>query len=110
MGGNTEEDIAHGIKEILTELRAKMPNAKIILLGILPRTPANLDTKVHKTNSIIAKDADDTTIFYLDMANHFEDSNNVEVLGLYVEGLHLTAKGYEVWYETMEPLFKKLIE
>ena len=109
MGGNTEEDIAHGIKEILTELKAKMPNAKILLLGILPRTPANLDTKVHKTNSIIAKDADDTTIFYLDMASHFEDANNVEVPGLYVEGLHLTAKGYQVWYETMEPLFSKLI-
>jgi lysophospholipase L1-like esterase len=32
----------------------------------------------------------------------------MEKPGLYVEGLHLTTKGYEVWAEAMDPLFKKL--
>jgi len=109
--GNTEEDVAHGVKEIVTELRAKLPNAKILLLAILPRVPADLDTKVHRCNEIIAKNADDMHVFYLDMAPHFETSANVLITGLYIQdGLHLAAKGYEVWYETMEPLFKKLYE
>jgi lysophospholipase L1-like esterase len=44
------------------------------------------------------------------MHKSFEDSPGVEKSGLFVDGAHLTAEGYKVWYETMEPLFKKLYE
>jgi N-acetylglucosamine-6-sulfatase len=91
-------------------LRAKLPETKILLLAMLPRTPLELDNKVHRSNAIIAKNGDDQHVFYLDMRSSFETAPGVEKPGLYVEGLHLTAKGYEVWYEAMEPLFKKLYE
>jgi len=107
LGSNTEEDIAHGIKEIITQLEAKMPTAKILLLGIIPRA-GTLETKVQAINTLISKYADDKKVFYLDMSPQFQDSPGKEKEGLYTDTVHLTAKGYEVWYETMEPLLKKL--
>ncbi|CAG2181649.1 unnamed protein product, partial [Oppiella nova] len=106
---NTEEDIAHGVREVLYQLLCRQPNAKIILLGIIPRD-GKLDEKVHTINAIIGDYKDDKTIFYLDMNSHFETASGVEIPDLYLEDkVHLTLKGYQVWHDVMEPLFSKLL-
>jgi lysophospholipase L1-like esterase len=107
MHPNTPEDIAHGIKEIINQLLVKMPSTKILLLGIIPRV-GNAETKLKAVNNIISKYNDDKQVFYLDMTDKFEDSPGNEKAGLYVDTVHLTKEGYQVWYETMEPIFKKL--
>jgi lysophospholipase L1-like esterase len=107
MGSNTAEDIAHGIKEVIHQLLVKMPSTKILLLGILPRA-GGTETKVQAVNTIISKYNDDKQVFYLDMSDKFQDSPGNEKAGLYLDKVHLTPEGYQVWYETMEPLFKKL--
>ena len=44
------------------------------------------------------------------MTNKFQTPTGVEVKELYEKDkCHLNHKGYEVWYETMEPLFVKLL-
>ncbi len=107
MDANTAEDIAHGIKEIIRQLLVKVPSTKILLLGILPRA-GNLETKVQTINTLISKYDDNKHVFYLDMSNKFQDSPGKEKAGLYLDTVHLTKEGYQVWYETMEPLFNKL--
>jgi lysophospholipase L1-like esterase len=107
MGVNTAEDIAHGIKEVIHQLLVVMPSTKILLLGILPRA-GGTETKVQAVNTIISKYNDDKQVFYLDMSDKFQDSPGNEKAGLYLDKVHLTPEGYQVWYETMEPLFKKL--
>jgi lysophospholipase L1-like esterase len=104
---NTEEDIAHGIKEIIRQLLVKMPSTKILLLGILPRI-GTLETRVQTINILISKYDDNKQVFYLDMSDKFQDSPGKEKAGLFTDTVHLTKEGYQVWYETMEPLFKKL--
>jgi lysophospholipase L1-like esterase len=104
---DTAEDIAHGIKEIIHQLLVKMPSTKILLLGILPRA-GGTETKVQAINTLISKYDDNKHVFYLDMSNKFQDSPGKEKAGLYTDTVHLTTEGYQVWYETMEPLFKKL--
>jgi lysophospholipase L1-like esterase len=107
LGANTVEDIAHGIEEIINQLLVKMPSTKILLLGILPRA-GGTETKVQAINTLISKYNDDKHVFYLDMSDKFQDSPGKEKVGLYVDTVHLTKEGYQVWYDTMEPLFKKL--
>ena len=110
-GHNSAVDIAKGIHAILDALHAKMPEAKVLLLSVLPRQPANTDKIVHDLNSIISRFADHTRLHYLDLAVHFELSLGHEKAELFVpDHLHLSAKGYEMWYKVMEPTFKKLIE
>jgi lysophospholipase L1-like esterase len=43
------------------------------------------------------------------MDAHFVDAAGHEKAGVFVDGVHLTKAGYEIWYETMEPLFAKLL-
>jgi lysophospholipase L1-like esterase len=43
------------------------------------------------------------------MSDKFQDSPGKEKAGLYTDTIHLTKEGYQVWYETMEPLLKKLL-
>ncbi len=107
MGSSTAEDIAHGIKEIIRQLLVKMPSTKILLLGVLPRA-GTLEAKVEPINTLISKFDDKKQVFYLDMSDKFQDSPGKEKAGLYTDTVHLTKEGYQVWYETMEPLFKKL--
>jgi lysophospholipase L1-like esterase len=85
-----------------------MPSTKILLLGLLPRV-IYFEPKVQEINTIISKYNDDKHVFYLDMSDKFQDSPGKEKAGLYTDAIHLTKEGYQVWYETMEPLLKKLL-
>src|SRR5690606_3470407 len=44
---NTTEEIVYGIKELVEIIQKKLPNTKLLLLGILPRNP---DGKGHEYN------------------------------------------------------------
>jgi lysophospholipase L1-like esterase len=85
-----------------------MPSTKILLLGLLPRV-IYFEPKVQEINTMISKYNDDKHVFYLDMSDKFQDSPGKEKAGLYTDTIHLTKEGYQVWYETMEPLLKKLL-
>lgn len=108
-GADTPADTAKGVHAILDSLHKKFPTAKVLLISILPRAGEKLDTKVHDTNALIARFADNIRVHYLDLAVHFEISLGVEVVELFVaDHVHLTAKGYELWYKTMEASFVQL--
>jgi beta-glucosidase len=107
-GSNTDEDIANGIKKVIAVTLGKMPSTKILLLGILPLA-SDLEKKVQAINTLISKYNDDKHVFYLDMSEIFQDSPGKEKADLFTETVHLTKEGYQVWYETMEPLLKKLL-
>ncbi len=101
-----EVDTARGVKAVIDHILVKMPNTKILLLGILPRAGV-FEMKVKATNAIISKYNDDKHVFYLDVSNAFQDSPGNEKAGLFVDP---SALGYQVWYQTMEPLLQKLLK
>ncbi|CAG2111127.1 unnamed protein product [Medioppia subpectinata] len=106
---NTVEDIAHGVEETVKELLVKMPETKLILLGVFPRAEP-LGAKVKQVNTIIKKLNNDKNVFWLDMWSAYESADGHQKTELYVsDKLHLNEKGYEVWQQTMEPLLKKLL-
>ena len=56
-GGNTPEQIAEGIKVIVERLRKKLPEMKVLALGIFPRGTDDTDKRRQvnmKTNKIVA--------------------------------------------------------
>ena len=87
---------------------AKMPETKLILLGVLPRAEP-LGAKCKQLNTLIKKLDNQKSVYFLDMWLAFEDESGKQKTDLYVgDKLHLNDKGYEVWQQTMEPLLKKL--
>ena len=74
-GSDKPEEIAAGVKAIVEKLRTKLPQTKVLVLAIFPRGADTNDDRCGKSNAkanaIIAKLADDKTVFYLDIGPKF---------------------------------------
>lgn len=106
----SDEDIAKGIGTVVALLRDKLPTAKVLLLGLLPRQNEWFSGRVTKINAIIAKLDDGKTVRYLDLGAKFASAPGKVVAELYNQDqLHLAPKGYEMWADTMQPLFDELM-
>ena len=102
------EDVAKGIHEIIKAIKSKIAHVKVLLANILPSGHHN--SAIHATNKLLPKEADNKTVFHLDMTKHYESSPGHINTTLFIEDkLHMTEAGYKVWYKAMEPLFAKLI-
>lgn len=111
-GSNTSEDIANGIKAIVTSLRTKLPNTKIVVLAVFPRgaDPTDARRKVNEgTNAIISKLDDGKHVFYLDIGPKFLGEGGTLSKEIMPDLLHLSPKGYQIWAEAVEPVVKKLL-
>lgn len=111
-GDNTPEEIADGITAIVQKLRQKLPNTKVLLLGIFPRgaDPSDARRKVNeKTNEIVKKLADNKTVFYQDLSEAFLEDDGTLSRMIMPDLLHLSKQGYTIWAESIEPNVKKLM-
>ena len=97
------EDIAAGIEAICGKLKVKVPQAKILLMGLFPPRPDG--DKHDDVNNIIAKLADGKQVFYLNINDALRKTP--DALGK--DGKALTEKGYKVWAEQMRPIIKKVM-
>ena len=111
-GNNSPEEIADGLAAITKQLRAKLPETKVLLLGIFPRG-ANKDDgrrKVNeKANAIFKKLADGKDVHYLDIGEKFLESDGTLSRKIMPDLLHLSVEGYTIWAESIEPTLKKLM-
>ncbi|MCE9527180.1 MAG: GDSL family lipase [Planctomycetales bacterium] len=104
--------IADGVKAIVEKLRTKLPETKVLVLGIFPRGENN-DNKNRKVNAganeIISKLADDKSVFYLDIGPKFLDASGNLSKEVMPDLLHLNEKSYRTWAESTEEMVKKLM-
>ena len=106
----SDEEVAEGIKACVTAIRAKLPDAKVLLLGILPRQNEYFSSRVRNINAITAKLDDGTTVRYLDMGPQFAESLGKVRPELYnADQLHLVEAGYAMWAQTMRPLLDEMM-
>ena len=117
MGGHSAEQIAGGVKAIVTELQKQKPDMKILLLGIFPRSAKADDTirkKVAETNKIVAtfvtKYADDKKVFYKDIGEKFLDKDGTLDKSIMPDLLHLSAEGYQIWADAIKDDIAKLVK
>ncbi len=111
-GSASPEDIAAGVKKIIETVVAKSPSTKILLLAIFPRGVDDSDRlrKVNmKANEIIAKLADDKSVYYLDIGPKFLDADHKLSKDIMPDHLHPNTKGYTIWAEAIEPTVAKLL-
>ena len=104
-GSNTSEQIADGITAIVKKLRDKLPETKILLLGIFPRgaDDENKNRQVNmKANEIAAKLADGKMVEYLDISSKFLDDKRVLSKEVMPDLLHLTPAAYQTWADAIE--------
>ncbi|HEY3241736.1 MAG TPA: platelet-activating factor acetylhydrolase IB subunit [Phycisphaerae bacterium] len=102
---NTSDEITAGIGAIVTSLRTKLPQTKILLLGIFPRG----EKPDHSARSVIAtvnrsinKLADDRSVYYLDIGQRFLADDGSISKDIMPDFLHLSPRGYEIWAAAIE--------
>lgn len=111
VGGSSADEIASGVKAIVAELRKRLPETKILLLGVFPRSekPDEARAKLKKVNEQISKLDDGEKVHYLDIGSSFLEKDDTISKEIMPDYLHLSPEGYERWAAAIEPSLKKLL-
>jgi N-acetylglucosamine-6-sulfatase len=111
--GHSKQDpteVRDGFERIVSTLRARCPQAKILLLGVFPRG-AKPDDPLRKNNekinSLISTMHNGERIHYLDLSDKFLTPDGVLTKEIMPDALHPKAKGYRIWAEAIEPKLKE---
>ncbi|MCX6852754.1 MAG: GDSL-type esterase/lipase family protein [Verrucomicrobia bacterium] len=104
-------DIAIGIESIVLELNQRLPQSKILLLGIFPRgeKPNPQREKIAEINGIIAKLNGTHNVTFLDIGPKFLTPEGLITKDIMPDFLHPNEKGYRIWAEAIEPTVKQLM-
>lgn len=96
---NSAPEIAEGIGAVVLQLQKDFPDAKILLLGVFPRgRPADpVRAQIAEINRIVSRLEDNRKVFYLDIGRVFLDAGGVISTDIMSDGLHPSAKGYDLW-------------
>ena len=112
------DHILAGDTRIVEEIHAKLPNTKLLLLGIFPRgakaSDPNVDEmrqKIKTVNQGLAKlDDGGKTTRYLDIGDKFLDAEGNIDPSIMKDALHPTAKGYQIWADAMQTTLDDLLK
>jgi lysophospholipase L1-like esterase len=103
-------DIARGLKAVLDVCWDKAPDAVVILMGITPRNDklAALAT-INQVNEQVARLADGKRVRFLTINDKLADKEGKLREGMSPDGLHLSARGYQVWADALKPVLTELL-
>lgn len=103
---------AAGVTKILDLIHEKLPQTKVLLLSVFPREGKDSPHRkaVEQINQIIAKLDNGKTVRYLDIGGKFLDESGQIPKDVMQDGLHPTAKGYDIWYDAMHPLLDEMMK
>lgn len=112
IAANSPDEIAEGIKRIVGRLRDKLPETKVLLLGVFPRsaTPDARRERVKAVNDRIKGLDDGKSVKYLDIAGAFLNPDGSISREIMPDSLHLSPKGYRLWADAIEPTLWEMME
>ncbi len=108
---NSVDQIADGIAAIVQKLRSTLPDTKVLLVAVFPRSenPTPQRGKVLMVNQVIRRLADDQNVFWTDFGHRFVDEHGLIPRELMPDYLHLSPKGYAIWADAIEDRLASLI-
>ena len=109
--GDKPDAVTAGIKVLLGEIRAKQPQAKIVLLPIFPRGEKPDDPKRIQNaavNEVFKGYADGKDIVWLDFTDKFVQPDGTISKELMPDFLHPREAGYRIWADALIPYLKEV--
>lgn len=108
---NTPRETVEGIEQVVSVLTKQLPTTQIILLGILPcgetaSSQERLDATV--VNVVLSEKEFGKTVLFLDLGQHFLERKGRISKEIMHDYLHLSAKGYQILANALEPSLKRL--
>lgn len=113
-GQNTATEVTAGIRAIVEKLRAKLPQSKVLVLGVLPMgaDPMGLDrVRAAQVNTEAAALGNGAEVRFLDLFPRFLTRNGTLVPGAYApDNIHLTSQGYAILAEEVRPWVEQMMK
>ena len=109
---NSVPETVAGVTAVVQDIRTRLPDSKILLLGIFPR--GNFDdpqrAQVALINTVIARLDDGKMIRYLDIGPDFLEAGGTLPKSIMPDLLHPNEHGYEIWAKAMEPTLADMLK
>jgi lysophospholipase L1-like esterase len=108
----TADDVTRGLEAIVRTMRAKAPEATIIVTAIFPRNDnMALMPMIDQINANLARLADGKKIRYLNINDKLADADGKLFDGMMNtrDKLHPALPGYQVWADALKPIFTELL-
>jgi lysophospholipase L1-like esterase len=103
--GKSDKEILSNLQQIMQKLRQQHPSAQIFIHSILPtRLAAIPSNRVRWLNYNIAALTKQESVNYLNLQPAFTDADGSLRRNLTTDGVHLNARGYQVWQTTSSPI------
>jgi lysophospholipase L1-like esterase len=108
----TPEETIDGINSVVKAVEQKVPNIKILLLGVFPRANKVDDpfrAQIKQVNDAISKlDDGGKHVKYLDIGSKFLDPDGTLPRTIMPDFLHPNVKGYQIWADAIKPSVDEL--
>jgi lysophospholipase L1-like esterase len=106
------EETIDGIQSVVKAGEQKVPNIKILLLGVFPRGNKADDpfrAQIKQVNDAISKlDDGGKHVKYLDIGDKFLESDGTLPRTIMPDFLHPNPKGYQIWADAIKPSVDEL--
>jgi lysophospholipase L1-like esterase len=85
-----------------------------VLTGIFPRndnpaTAREINAEITRINANLASMADGKSIRYINVNDKLVDANGALREGLFMDALHPTLAGYQIWADALKPVLTELL-
>jgi lysophospholipase L1-like esterase len=109
---NTTPEIIEGISNLVRQTQFRLPQTKILLLGIFPRGEKTdpIREQVKAVNTGISKLDDGSKVKFLDLGEKFLARDGTLSRDLFPDLLHPDEKGYQIWANAMEPTLSQMLK
>lgn len=102
---NTPKEVAAGVEAIVAEVKERLPQAKIILMGIFPRgrhAEDALRAPIRETNRLLAaRFGNDSNVRLLDIGQRFLQKDGTLPESLFPDTTHPSEAGYRIWAQAL---------
>ena len=106
---HSAEEVFEGTRRIVEKLLQVFPRAKLLLMGVFPcqqEADHPFRERIKKTNARTAALADGDRIRFLDIGKELLESDGSISQTIMEDYLHLTPKGYRIWFEAVNPVIE----
>ncbi len=109
---NTVPEIIEGVQAVVRELRAKLPDSKVLLLAIFPRSTLDNPQRaqIALINTVLAKLDDGKMVRFLDIDSKFLEADGTLPESIMPDLLHPNEKGYQIWANAMAPTLNEMLK
>jgi lysophospholipase L1-like esterase len=121
-GSHTADEIIAANTRIVRQIHERIPDTKVLLLGIFPQNSRDLDDNgiprddgvtrmaiIENVNQALAKLDNGKNVRFLDIGSIFLNEGKTIPEALMYDQLHLTKSGYQLWAEAMQPLLSEMM-